>query len=216
MLNNLQSAESDLPRMKKIDATGFKLMLAVMVTVTFAACTNKSLKLEPVPVPAQFAQDAEKPLIKGAPEWVNRGSTVLGKQDVRLIQGVGRADPMGDLAQQKAFADDNARAEVARLLDAFLAELGNGYKSQQSAIEPGKNVDLLQQIRNTSKLDQSATRITGSWRDPKSNTIWSIAELDIRNVKAAITGEAELNGEIKQYVELSADTIFDRLVKGRK
>lgn len=190
-------------------------MLAVMVSISMPACSSKVLKLEPVPVPAQYAVPADKLPVKGAPEWVNRGSAILGKQDARLIQGVGHADPMGDLAQQKAFADDNARAEVARLLDAFLAELGNGYTSQAATAAPAPSVDVLQQIRSTSRLDQSATRITGSWRDPNSNSIWSIAELDIRNVKAAITGVADLSGDLKQYVELSADSIFDRLVKGR-
>lgn len=201
------------------DSMHYRLLLSFFVTASLAGCAGKPVLIEPVPVPMQFAQtqSAGKPVIKGAPDWVNRGSSAVGKQDARLIQGVGYAEPMGDLAEQKAVADDRARAEVAKILDSYLEELGKSYKPEGTPQVAVTGQDAaLQQIRNTSKLDLSAARIIGSWRDPKSNTIWSVAELDIRNVKAAITGMTDLNGDVKHYIEVSAENIFDRLIKGRK
>ncbi len=192
---------------------GLKLgSLAVIFAASLSGCSSKPVKMEPVPIPAQYAAE-EKTVIKGAPDWVNRGSTIAVKAGGRVLQGVGRAEAVGDLAQQKSMADDKARSEVSKLLDQYLLELGNDYKVQSGTAE---NIDVLQELRSGIRQDLAATRITASWRDPATNVIWSIAELDIRNIKSAMSNTADLNPDIKQFIELSADKIFDRLVNGRK
>jgi phage tail tape-measure protein len=62
----------------------------------------------------------------------------------------------------------------------------------------------------------AGARIIGSWRDPASNTIWSIAELDMKYVKSTMAGVADMNGDLKRYIETSADNIFDHLSKEKK
>src|SRR5579872_6702290 len=44
--------------------------------------------------------------IKGAPDWVNKGSQALNDQSGRLIQGIASAPGMNDLSLQTSTADD--------------------------------------------------------------------------------------------------------------
>lgn len=157
--------------------------------------------------------------IKGAPDWVNKGAGVLDTKEGRFFRGVGSASPMGDLALQKAVADDRARAEVARVLSSYLDVVSHDYTS---AVKFGEAADknagvneeaVSRQIKNTTKAHMAGTRIIGSWRDPQSNTIWSIAELDMKYVKSTMAGVSDMNSDLKRYIETTADNIFDRFSK---
>ena len=67
--------------------------------------------------------------LKGAPDWVNKGTNVLNDKGGRLFHGVGSASPMGDMALQKSAADDRARAEVARILSSYMDVVSSDYLS---------------------------------------------------------------------------------------
>jgi len=155
--------------------------------------------------------------IKGAPDWVNEGSNILSTKDGRMFHGVGSASPMGDMALQKSTADDRARAEVARILSSYLDVVSNDYMASAKSGDNGVNEEAVsRQIKNTTKVNMAGARIIGSWRDPKSNTIWSIAELDMQHVKSTIAGVNDMNADLKRYIETSADNIFDRVAKEKK
>lgn len=155
--------------------------------------------------------------LKGAPDWVNQGSSVLSDKDGRLFHGVGSASPMGDMSLQKSVADDRARAEVARVLSSYMDVLSSDY--MDSAKSGGANVadeSVSRQIKNLSKVNLTGAKIIGSWRDPKSNIIYSIAELDMKQVKETLNGVQEMNTDLKRYIETHADNVFDRVAKEKK
>ena len=195
--------------MKNLSAFKKLLSLAVLVTV-ISGCSS-----EPTQVESNLG-------IKGAPDWVNKGSNTLSSKEGRLFHGVGSASPMGDMALQKSVADDRARAEVARVLSSYLDVLSNDYMSSAKSGDAGdKNTGVNEeavsrQIKNTTKINMAGARIIGSWRDPKSNTIWSIAELDMKQVKSTMSGVNDMNVDLKRYIETSADNIFDRVAKEKK
>jgi len=155
--------------------------------------------------------------IKGAPDWVNEGTNILNEKDGRLFHGVGSASPTGDMALQKSVADDRARAEVARVLSSYMDVVSEDYMS--SAKGSGANVSeesVSRQIKALTKVNLTGAKIIGSWRDPKSNIIYSIAELDMNHVKATLAGTQDMNEDLKRYIENSADNIFDRVSKENK
>lgn len=167
--------------------------------------------------------------IKGAPDWVNKGTNILNNKDGRLFHGVGSASPMGDMALQKSAADDRARAEVARILSSYMDVVSSDYlsssKSGSSAKSgsPAKSGDasvteesVSRQIKALTKVNLAGARIIGSWRDPKSNIIYSIAELDMKQVKGTLAGTRDMNDDLRRYIETSADNIFDRVAKEKK
>lgn len=155
--------------------------------------------------------------LKGAPDWVNKGTNVLNDKGGRLFHGVGSASPMGDMALQKSAADDRARAEVARILSSYMDVVSSDYLS--SAKGSGASVSeeaVSRQIKSLTKVNLAGARIIGSWRDTKSNIIYSIAELDMKQVKSTVAGTQDMNVDLKRYIETSADNIFDRVAKESK
>jgi hypothetical protein len=155
--------------------------------------------------------------LKGAPNWVNEGTNILNDKDGRLFHGVGSASPMGDMALQKSAADDRARAEVARVLSSYMDVVSSDYMA--SAKAGGANVaeeSVTHQINALTKVNLTGAKIIGSWRDPKSNIIYSIAELDMSHVKSTLAGTQEMNDDLRRYIETRADNIFDRVAKEKK
>lgn len=191
--------------MKSLDVVKTLLFLVVLAT-GISGCSTESTKVE------------SNLDIKGAPDWVNKGSAILSTKDGRLFQGVGSAAPMGDMSLQKSVADDRARAEVARELSSYLDVVSNDYAaSVKSGGATGENEESVsRQIKNTTALNLAGAKIIGSWRDPKSNTIWSIAELDMEHVKRTVAGVKDMNSDLKRYIGISADNIFDRVAQEKK
>lgn len=155
--------------------------------------------------------------IQGAPDWVNEGTNVLNNKDGRLFHGVGSASPMGDLSLQESVADDRARAEVARILSSYLDVVSSDYMAAAKSGDNAVNEESVsRQIKNLSKVNLAGARILGRWRDSKTNVIYSIAQLDMNQVKSTLAGVQDMNADLKRYIETSGDNIFDRISKERK
>src|ERR1041384_1917410 len=67
--------------------------------------------------------------IKGAPDWVNKGTQVVDDKGGHLIHGGGMGPGVQDLALQTSTADDRARAEVARVLNSFMHVVSQNYSA---------------------------------------------------------------------------------------
>ena len=111
--------------------------------------------------------------IKGAPDWVNKGTQVLNDKDGRLFHGVGSSPALGDEALQRSTADDRARAEVGRMLSTYLDVVGNDYVA---ATGTGSNASadqaVTRQIKAVTKVNLAGSKIIGRWKDSKTNMIY--------------------------------------------
>jgi len=180
-------------------------LLSLTLLLSFAACSSGPTKVE------------SNLGISGAPDWVNQGTNILNNKDGRLFHGVGSASAMGDPALQKSTADDRARAEVAKILSSYLDVVSNDYLAAAKSGENAVNEESVsRQIKAITKVNLSGARIIGSWHDPKTNIIYSIAELDMNHVKSTLAGVQDMNADLKRYIESSADNIFDRVAKEKK
>ena len=155
--------------------------------------------------------------IKGAPDWVNKGTAVLNDKDGRLFHGVGSSPAMGDEALQRSSADDRARAEVARMLSTYLDVVGNDYTASSGT---GGNASADQavsrQIKAVTKMNLAGSKIIGRWKDGKTNTVYSIAELDLKQVKTTLEGANGMNEDLRRYIGRNAENIFDKVSSGEK
>jgi len=152
--------------------------------------------------------------IRGAPDWVNKGTAVLNDKGGRLFHGVGSSSAMGDEALQRATADDRARAEVARILSTYLDVVSNDYAA---ATGTGANASADQtvshEIKAVSKMNLAGSRIIGRWKDDRTSTVYSIAELDLAQVKTTLNGAGSMNADMQRYFEKNAQNVFDKLSK---
>jgi hypothetical protein len=181
-----------------------RILAAAALTLALAACGGKTM--------------VESDLgIKGAPDWVNKGTAVLNDKDGRLFHGVGASPAMGDEALQRSTADDRARAEVARILSTYIDVVSNDYTAASGA---GANASADQavsrQIKAVTKVNLAGSRIIGRWKDGKTNMVYSIAELDLKQVKTTLEGANGMNEELRRYIGRNAENIFDKVSAGEK
>lgn len=181
-----------------------KLLSMALIAVAISACSSTT--------------KVESDLgLKSAPDWVNEGTNILNDKSGRLFHGVGSSSPTGDMSLQKSVADDRARAEVARVLSSYLDVVSNDYMSAAKTGTTNITEEAVsRQIKALTKVNLTGAKIIGSWRDPKTNIIYSIAELDMNHVKSTLAGTQDMNEDLKRYIENSADNIFDRVAKEKK
>src|SRR6185312_16212321 len=153
--------------------------------------------------------------IKGAPDWVNKGSQALNDQNGQLIHGIGSAPNMNDQSLQSSTADDRARTEVARVLNSFMHVVTQDYSaSAGSGADQQNSQSVSRQIQNITDQNVSGARIIARWTDPKTGTQWSLAELDMKQVKDMVAGSKDMNASFRDYFSTHADNLFDSMAKG--
>jgi len=180
-----------------------KALAAAALTIVLAACGGGKTVVE---------SDLG---IKGAPDWVNKGTSTLNDKDGRLFHGVGSSPALGDEALQRSTADDRARAEVARMLSTYLDVVTSDYTASSGA---GGNANADQsvsrQVKAVTKQNLAGSKIIGRWKDGKTNTVYSIAELDFKAVKTTLEGANGMNDDLRRYIGRNADNIFDKVSAG--
>jgi hypothetical protein len=134
-----------------------------------------------------------------------------------LFHGVGQAPLMGDDSLQISTADNRARAEVARILSSYLDVVSNDYTAATGSGENAVNQQAVsRQIRNLSKVNLSGVKIIGHWRNDKDGTIFSIAELDLEQVKQTTAIVDNMNADLKRYITDHSENIFDQVSREKK
>lgn len=193
-----------------------KLLCWVALLALISSCNTR-----PVPV-APVVEIESRVFIKNAPDWVNNGSGFIYAKGERLIQGVGYSPLVGDLAKQKAIADDIARAEVGRLLSSYLSAISSNYilsvKAESSGVQvTNVNAVMAQsQVQAASSHGTPGTRIVKSWRDPRNNAVWTLALLDIKRARNIAEGQNEVDKDFLRFLEAEADNVFDSFISQKQ
>ena len=150
--------------------------------------------------------------IKGAPDWVNKGTAALNDKDGRLFHGVGSSPAMGDESLQRSTADDRARAEVARILSTYMDVVSNDYVAASgTGASASSEQGVSRQIKAVTKQNLSGSKIIGRWKDSRTNTVYSISELDLKYIKSAVQGANDMNEDLRRYIDRNAENVFDKL-----
>ena len=68
-------------------------------------------------------------------------------------------------------------------------------------------------IENITKVNLTGAKIIGNYRDEKSNTIYSIAELDMKHVKGILDNVGNMNQGFRDYLMTKGDNIFDKMAE---
>ena len=176
--------------------------LALLMAGTLVACSSRTT------VESNLG-------IKGAPDWVNQGSQALNDQNGRLIHGIGSAPNLNDQSLQTSTADERARTEVAKVLNSFMHVVSQDYSSASGSGQDQQNQEMVsRQIQNLTDQNVSGARIIAHWMDPKTGTIWSLAEFDLKQVKDMVNGAKNMNAGFRDYFNAHADNVFDSMAKG--
>ncbi len=150
--------------------------------------------------------------IEDAPDWVNEGTQMLNDDDGRLFHGIGSAPPMGDLSLQKTTADDRARAELARVFSSYLKVVSNDYSASAGAGDAQLSEQAVtRQIDSLTRINLTGVKIIGRWRDENTGSIWSLAELDIKQMNRTLDKATQMSPGLIDFLASEGDSIFDRM-----
>jgi hypothetical protein len=150
--------------------------------------------------------------IAGAPDWVNKGTNVLNDKNGRLFHGVGSSAALGDESLQRSTADERARAEVARILSSYMDVISNDYSAATgTGADASAEQAISRQVKAITKLNLSGSKIIGRWKDSRTSMVYSICELDLKQVKGTIQGAKDMNEDLRRYFDRNAENIFDKV-----
>lgn len=181
------------------------LLAAVLLGATLAACAGGKTKVE-----SDLA-------IEDAPDWVNEGYQALDNRDGRMVHGVGSAPKMTDFSLQRSTADDRARAEVARVLSTFMDVVANDYIA--TAGYDDATIDeqaISRQIEAVTRLNMSGTEIIARWRNENDQSIYSLAELDMKRVEQIVRKANVMNEGFQSHLLSKGETLFDQMVEEKQ
>jgi len=186
--------------MKKSIATKHIALLCAL-TFSLVACVIEPIQPDPIIV------------VKGGPDWVNKGSTMISSREGRFFYGVNAAGPLGDMALQKSIADDKAIAEVARVLATYLDVMAVDYlSSERTGDSGGREESVSRQIEeaavkqvNEAVSHQIDDAITRQFKDPvskkfKDDIAHQIKEGSVRYIRGEVGSQIDFLRQIEDAI----------------
>ena len=154
--------------------------------------------------------------IRGAPNWVNEGKQALKDGDKRFFRGIGSAPTMNDDSLQRSTADNRARAELAQIFTSYMDVLANDYSAAVADNTEVVNEQAVSRtVKNITSLNLMGAEIIARWKDKKSGTVYSLAEIDMKKFKTVSTAAQDMDARLKQFIDREADNIFDPINSGQ-
>jgi hypothetical protein len=154
------------------------------------------------------------PIANNAPEWVNKGSGAFKDGGQGVFYGVGIADGIHRRALAVTTSDDRARAEIAKIMNTYVAVLNKDYMASVSANDPKASSEeqmVSQTLKSFAKFTLHGAIIIDHWTDPKDGTIFALCKLDMKAVEQSLNESKELDAKVRDYVKANAEKAFDEL-----
>ncbi len=148
----------------------------------------------------------------GIPVWVNEGSVIRTSKEGRRFHGVGSAPMLGDFSLQTSTADNRARSEINRILASYVEIVSRDFIASGEADESGFNAQhVAQQMDQLANIDLTGIQVIGHWTDKQNKVVYSIAEVDMQQVREAIKSADSLHPGLRKFIREEGDSIFDRI-----
>lgn len=139
------------------------------------------------------------------PAWVKEGSHLQPDGQDKTFVGLGAVRGIRNVALARSTADNRARAELARLLDAYVAAW------VQDAPEGAGREGLLKLLTATSL---SGVQIVEHYFNPDDGSVYSLAKLNLSHVVQRMQAQADLPTALKKVLALRSDDVYNRFLRG--
>jgi hypothetical protein len=148
------------------------------------------------------------------PEWVMKGGGAFDVDKGKVFYGVGAASGIQNKSLLRQTADNRARADIAKILETYVASLTKDYMASTTAGDMSKSSEE-QHVETALKTFTKATlhgaQIVDRWQDPEDKTYYSLCELDLFAFKEALDDYKELDSKVRDYVRDNAERMHDEL-----
>ncbi|NVM25697.1 MAG: hypothetical protein HWN70_07240 [Desulfobacterales bacterium] len=153
------------------------------------------------------------------PAWVNKGSGAFDVDKGKVFYGVGIASGIRNRALLRSTADNRARAEIAKILETYVAVLAKDYMASTTAGDmkaSSEEQHVEQALKTFSKTTLHGARIIDHWRDPADGSLFSLCELDLFAFKNALDDYKELDAKVRDHVRENAEKLHGQLEEMEK
>ncbi len=148
------------------------------------------------------------------PEWVMKGGGAFDVDKGKVFYGVGAASGIKNKALLRQTADNRARADIAKILETYVASLTKDYMASTTAGDMSASSEE-QHVETALKTFAKATlrgaMIVDRWQDPADETYYSLCELDLLSFQEALHDYKELDAKIRDYVRDNAEKMHSEL-----
>jgi hypothetical protein len=158
-------------------------------------------------------------LVAGAPDWVNRGSGAFEEAGDKVFYGVGAVTGVNSQPLATQAADQRARADIAKQLDTYVANLYRDYQTSTAAAMGNKVMEeqhVEETLKTFSKISVRGARVLDHWKDPETNTIYSLTRIDLEGIKATLKEMQEMDPGLRNFVRSNAEKAFEEIQKEEK
>ena len=164
---------------------------------------------------------APKPAPPAGPAWVNKGSGAFDVDKAKVFYGVGIASGIKNRALLISTADNRSRAEVAKILETYVAVLAKDYMASTTAGDMSASSEeqhVEQALKTFTKATLHGARIIDHWTDPADGSLFALCELDLFAFKGALDEYKELDEKVRDFVRDNAEKMHGQLeeMEGKK
>lgn len=152
------------------------------------------------------------------PEWVVKGSGAFNDAGDKVFYGVGAVTGVRNRPLAQTTSENRARAEITKIFETYTASLMKDYAASTtgggavtSASPTSEEQYVEQAIKTFSAATLNGVMIIDHWTDSSTDTLYSLARLDLENFKNSLDKVKELNSSVRDYVKKNADKSFESL-----
>ncbi len=159
-------------------------------------------------------------LVKGAPDWINRGSGAFKDANAKVFYGVGAVTGIASASLSTQTAEQRGRADIGRQLNTYVANLFRDFQiaSAGQSETPLEEQHVEDSLKSFTQVTVRGARVIDYWRNPETDTIYALLRLDLEGVKAALEEVDRMDPRLRSYIRNNADKGFDAILReeGRK
>jgi len=148
------------------------------------------------------------------PEWVMNPGRAFSGDKGRVFRAVGSQTGIKITSLARSSAGDDARVELAKMFNTYVASLTKSYRRSTMAGDPNVSSDeqdIVQASKVFTKMQLSGVAIVEYYFDTANNTWYALAEMDLNLFKDFAEKHQELSQKAKEYIRNNADQAFDAL-----
>ena len=148
------------------------------------------------------------------PTWVTKGSGAFEMDGSKVFYGVGAAAGIKNKALLRQTSDNRARAEIAKILEIYVASLTKDYMAATTAGDMSKSSEeqhVETALKTFTKTTLHGATVIDRWMDPEDRSMYSLCELDLVAFTNTLDEYRELDEKVRDFVRENAERLHNDL-----
>lgn len=139
--------------------------------------------------------------------WHMQPSGAYDTGDGKVFYGIGKGAPLQNRTLQRVSADNQARQEMARLLDRYSTALSHtGTPQAPEELEPALKMLVHQAMQRAI--------VTDHWADPEQGRLLALCRLNLEDFEAALSAHRGLRADVRAAMLSNLESVHTQLSQG--